>query len=59
MYDSLLWITKKDGENTYKEPYMKLHEIDQMDIFFWLDLQIYEAKKGNEETISQYDKMGL
>lgn len=38
---------------------MKLNEIDQMDIFFWLDLQIYEAKKDGEETTSNYDKMGL
>jgi hypothetical protein len=59
MYDSLLWIRKKDGENVYKEPYMKLNEIDQMDIFFWLDIQIYEAKKQDEEATSNYDKMGL
>lgn len=38
---------------------MKLNEIDEMDIMFWLDLQIYEAKKESEETTSDYDKMGL
>jgi len=38
---------------------MKLNEIDEMDIMFYLDMQIYEAKKENEETTSNYDKMGL
>ncbi|AGK96805.1 hypothetical protein [Clostridium pasteurianum] len=59
LYDSLLWVTKSDGENTYKEPWYTQNEIDEMDIFFWLDYKIYMLKKDNKETIARYDNIGL
>ena len=58
LYEGLLWIKETDGEKEYKKPYMTLNEIDEMDIFFWLDLRIYELKKENIENIERYDSSG-
>jgi len=45
--------------NTRKIPYMTLNEIDEMDIFYWLDLKIYELKMQDIETTRSYDANGL
>ena len=58
-YDSLMWIRESDGEREYKKPYMTLTEIDNMDIFFFLDLKIYDSRKEQKETVNKYDSMGL
>ncbi|MCR3759148.1 hypothetical protein KYB31_09115 [Clostridium felsineum] len=54
-----MWIKESDGEKVYKKPYMSINEIDKMDIFFYLDLRIYQLKQENKENTKNYDKMGL
>ena len=54
-----MWTYKNDGEQTYKEPFMTLNDIDDMDIFFYLDLKIYEIKKDKKEITRKYDEKGL
>jgi len=59
LYNNLLWTYKNDGEQTYREPFMTLNDIDSMDIFFYLDLKIYEFKKDKKIITKKYDAMGL
>lgn len=56
LYDQLLWFKDKEGQKT---PYMHWGEIEEMDIFSWLDYQIFLLKKGNVETTAKYDSIGL
>lgn len=58
-YDDLMWLRESDGEKVYKKPYMSINEIDNMDVFFYLDLRIYQLKQENKENIKNYDKIGL
>jgi len=60
LYKNLMWTYKKDEMgNTYKEPYMTLNDIDNMDIFFYLDMKIYELNKDKKDITKRYDAMGL
>ncbi|KHD34363.1 hypothetical protein NL50_17405 [Clostridium acetobutylicum] len=59
LYDSLMWIKVNTGEQIEEKPYMTLTEIDDMDIFFYLDLRIYQLKQQSKENTKNYDKMGL
>jgi|GEM_PF-2022462 len=59
-YETLMWQVERDEDgNEHKIKYMTINEIDELDVFFYLDLEIYNNNKGNIKAIARMDAMGL
>ena len=59
-YETLMWQIERDEDgNEHKIKYMTINEIDELDVFFYLDLEIYNNNKGNIKAIARMDAMGL
>ncbi|HEY5524892.1 MAG TPA: hypothetical protein VIK26_06100 [Clostridium sp.] len=55
-----MWQIERDEDgNEHKIKYMTINEIDELDVFFYLDLEIYNNNKGNIKAIARMDAMGL